>query len=40
MNVSAIIPAAGSGERFGEVKQFKLLATICLLLTLNDFKKV
>ena len=26
MKVSAIIPAAGSGERFGEAKQFKLLA--------------
>ena len=26
MKVSAIIPAAGSGERFGEEKQFKLLA--------------
>ena len=26
MKVSAIIPAAGSGERFGEEKQFKLLS--------------
>ena len=26
MKVSAIIPAAGSGHRFGEAKQFKLLA--------------
>ena len=26
MKVSAIIPAAGSGRRFGEAKQFKLLA--------------
>ncbi len=26
MKVSAIIPAAGSGERFGEVKQFKLFS--------------
>ena len=26
MKVSAIIPAAGSGHRFGEEKQFKLLA--------------
>lgn len=38
MNVSAIIPAAGSGERFGEVKQFKLLVGRPLLFqTLKPF---
>lgn len=40
MNVSAIIPAAGSGERFGEAKQFKLLAGRPLLFhTLKPFLK-
>ena len=38
MKVSAIIPAAGSGQRFGEVKQFKLLAGRPLLFhTLKPF---
>ena len=38
MKVSAIIPAAGSGERFGEEKQFKLLAGRPLLFhTLKPF---
>ena len=38
MKVSAIIPAAGSGERFGEAKQFKLLAGRPLLWhTLKPF---
>ena len=38
MKVSAIIPAAGSGERFGEAKQFKLLAGRPMLFhTLQPF---
>ena len=38
MNVSAIIMAAGSGSRFGEKKQFKLLKGIALYLySLNKF---
>ena len=38
MNVSAILMAAGSGSRFGEKKQFKLLNGIALYLySLNKF---
>ena len=38
MNVSAIIMAAGSGSRFGEKKQFKLLKGIALYFySLNKF---
>ena len=38
MNVSAIIMAAGSGSRFGEEKQFKLLKGIALYFySLNKF---
>ena len=38
MNVSAIIMAAGSGSRFGEEKQFKLLkGTALYLYSLNKF---
>ena len=38
MNVSAIIMAAGSGSRFGEKKQFKLLKGVALYLySLNKF---
>ena len=38
MSVSAIIMAAGSGSRFGEEKQFKLLKGIALYLySLNKF---
>ena len=38
MNVSAIIMAAGSGSRFGEKKQFKLLkGTALYFYSLNKF---